>query len=244
MSLADLILPHLFFWIALLYAAIGSGGGSGYLAVMGLFDLDPDIMRPTALTLNILVTSISTFKFVRAGHFNGAIFWPIVCASVPAAFLGGRVDINGDIYHIAVGIVLLYAAWRLWRTAPHPNEEPQSEMPLWAALALGGGIGLVSGLLGIGGGIFLGPILILSGWTTTRQTFGITAPFVLINSISGLLGRLTILPELPSMIWIWLIMVGVGGWIGATIATRLTHTLWLRRMLALVLVFASVRMIF
>lgn len=244
MSLTDFLLTHLFFWIALLYAAIGSGGGSGYLAVMGIFEMDAEVMRPTALVFNVLVTSISTWKFVRQGHFTGRIFWPIVCSSIPAAFVGGLINVGGNLYQMLVGIVLLYAAWRLWRAGTQTTLSEKKEISLPLILLVGGGIGFVSGVLGIGGGIFLSPILILTGWASTKETFGITAPFVLVNSLSGLLGRLTILPLLPSALWMWLIAVGVGGWLGASIAVYLPQTHWLRRLLALVLVFAAYRMIF
>ena len=186
---------------------MGSGGGSGYLAVMGLAGVDPLIMKPTALALNVLVTSISTWQFVRAGHFSGRHFWPIAIFSIPAAFLGGRINLASQIYKISVGLVLLYAGWRMWRSTKggaisrgsNRTLEQSATLPIeyaawWQPRALllnmsvGAGIGLLSGMLGIGGGIFLSPILILTGWLKTREALGVTAAFVLLNSLAGPVG--------------------------------------------------------
>ncbi|MEJ2747613.1 MAG: sulfite exporter TauE/SafE family protein, partial [Anaerolineae bacterium] len=161
-----------FFLIAVLYASVGSGGGSGYLAAMSLAGITPDIMRPTALGLNVLITSISTWKFYRAGHFSGRIFWPIAAVSIPLAFLGGRVDLPEAVYRPVVGVILLYSAWRLIRSAAMSGERP---LPISLALLAGAVIGFVSGLVGIGGGIFLSPLLLLTGWANTRKALGITA---------------------------------------------------------------------
>ena len=247
MDLIDAALALFFFLIAFLYAAVGSGGGSGYLASMGIVGVQPEIMRPVALLLNVLVTSISTWKFVRAGHFSNRIFWPIAFTSVPAAFIGGRLEIAAAIYRPIVGIVLIFAAWRMWRSTQIQSNQPTSNKQIthtWLFLLIGALLGLVSGLLGIGGGIFLGPLLILSGWATTRETIGVSAAFVLINSLSGLLGRLTVMPSLPTALWLWLPAVAVGGYLGAEFAAhRFDHKV-IRRILAVVLVFGGIRLIF
>ena len=239
-----LLLDLLFFAIAALYASVGSGGGSGYLAVMGLAGVAPELMRPTALVLNILVAGIGTWKYVRAGHFSARLFWPIALMSVPFAFWGGSLSLPTALYRPLVGLVLLYAAFRLWwgTRAAAPPRPGRARLPLWAALLVGAVIGLVSGLLGIGGGIFLGPLLLLAGWAGTRQTMGITAAFVLVNSAAGLLGLLATAPVLPPGIALWLPAVAAGGWLGAEYGSRRLDPLVLRRLLALVLVLGGVRM--
>lgn len=241
---SDILLAIIFFLIATLYGAVGLGGGSGYLAVMGLAGVPPEIMRPTALTLNILVASIGTWKYVRAGYFSARLFWPIAAASIPFAFIGGLITLPEEIYQPIVGVVLLYAAYRLWRTDSQTQTSPRSKptLPIWMAFVAGAGIGLVAGLVGMGGGILLGPLLLLTGWSDTRQAMGITAAFVLVNSIAGLAGRLTSVPELPSTIIVLLLVVGIGGWLGAEYgSTRLDPRL-LRRLLALILLAGAVRM--
>lgn len=237
------VLSLLFFIIAALYAAVGGGGGSGYLALMSLVGLPPEVMKPTALTLNVLVAGIGSWKYIRAGHFSARLFWPIAAMSIPLAFLGGRLNLPVNVYRPMVGVVLLYAAFRLWWGTQSNVAKPRlSSLPMWAALLIGAVIGLFSGLLGIGGGIFLGPLLLLGGWSGTRQTMGITAAFVLVNSLSGLLGHLSTVSTLPSSILLWLLAVGIGGWLGAEYGSRRLDPRLLRRLLALVLVFGSMRM--
>ena len=240
----DVLLAVIFFLIATLYGAVGLGGGSGYLAAMGLVGVPPEIMRPTALTLNILVASIGTWKYVRAGHFSARLFWPVAAASIPFAFLGGRLSLPGEFYQPIVGVVLFYAAFRLWRSSTRTQSSPQVKktLPIWISLIAGAAIGLVSGLVGLGGGLFLGPLLLLAGWADTRQAMGITAAFVLVNSLAGLAGRLSSVPELPPNILPWLLVVGLGGWLGAEYGSKRLNPLVLRCLLALVLLAGAIRM--
>lgn len=241
----DLLFAVLFFIVAALYAAVGLGGGSGYLAVMGLGGLPPEVIRPTALALNILVASIGTWKFVRAGHFSMRLFWPIAAASIPFAFLGGLISLPGPIYGTLVGLFLLYAAFRLWQIGVI-TEAPagkRAALPIWIAILAGAAIGFVAGLVGMGGGILLAPVLLLTGWADTRQALGITAAFVLVNSLAGLAGRLTSLPLLPPALPLWLLAAGLGGWLGAEYGSRRLNPLVLRRLLALVLLAGGLRMI-
>lgn len=241
----ELLLALLFFLIAALYSSVGLGGGSGYLAMMGLVGVPPEIMRPVALSLNILVASISSWLYIRSGYFSARIFWPIVLASVPFAFLGGYLELPGYIYRPAVGLLLVYSAVRLWRSTMPGQSLPEvrSDLPLWMLVLAGAVIGFVSGLMGIGGGTFLGPLLLLAGWAGTKEALGITAAFVLANSISALAGRLTAVPELPSGIWMWLLAAGIGGWLGARLgSTRLDPRL-LRRLLAIILLVGGLRLL-
>jgi uncharacterized protein len=241
----DVVLAIIFFVIAALYGAVGLGGGSSYLAVMGIMGLPPEVIRPTSLALNILVASIGTWKHVRAGQFSARIFWPVVAASIPFAFLGGRLSLPTELYRPVVGIVLLYAALRLWQSARGGQQitNPAKRLPVWLALIAGAVIGLVSGLVGIGGGIFLGPLLLLAGWADTREAMGITAAFVVVNSVAGLVGRYSVVPELPPSLIIWLIVVGVGGWIGAEFGSNRLNPFILRRLLALILLAGGLRLL-
>jgi hypothetical protein len=241
----ELLLAVLFFLIAALYSAVGLGGGSGYLAVMGLAGVPPDIMRPVALSLNILVASISSWFYIRSGHFSARIFWPVVLASMPFAYLGGYLKLPGHIYRPLVGLLLIYSAVRLWRSTVPGRNLPavRADLPLWMLIAAGAAIGFVSGLMGIGGGTFLGPLLLLAGWVDTRDALGITAAFVLANSISALAGRMTAVPVLPSTIWIWLAAAGIGGWLGARLGSRRLDPRLLRRLLALILLLGGLRLV-
>ncbi|MEJ2752101.1 MAG: sulfite exporter TauE/SafE family protein [Chloroflexota bacterium] len=241
----ELLLAVLFFLIAALYSAVGLGGGSGYLAAMGLAGVPPDIMRPVALSLNILVASISSWFYIRSGHFSARIFWPVVLASMPFAYLGGYLKLPGHIYRPLVGLLLIYSAVRLWRSTVPGRTLPavRADLPLWMLIAAGAAIGFVSGLMGIGGGTFLGPLLLLAGWVDTRDALGITAAFVLANSISALAGRMTAVPDLPSTIWIWLAAAGIGGWLGARLGSRWLDPRLLRRLLALILLLGGLRLV-
>jgi uncharacterized protein len=237
-------MPFLIFIIALLYAAVGLGGGSGYLALMGLFNVDPDVMKPTALALNILVTTIGTYKYSRAGYFSWKLFWPFAITSIPFAFLGGRLNLNGDIYKGIVGILLLYAATRLYTTARAAEEKTILPPSLWAALFSGAIIGFIAGITGVGGAIFLSPLILLAGWATPKETAGVATVFVLTNSISGLAGYWSNTFNLPSEIIYWGIAVILGGWIGAEYGSRKLPDPIIRQALAAILLLGGIKMLF
>jgi uncharacterized protein len=239
-----LIIAILFFVGAALYASVGHGGASSYLAVMGLFSLAPDVMKPTALALNILVASVATFKFYRAGLFSWRLFWPFAVASIPAAFVGGTVMLPTRWYKIVVGVVLLYAAVWMFRSALRPISKETHSPPLWAAVLAGLAIGFLSGLTGVGGGIFLSPLLLSMGWAETRATSGVAAPFILVNSIAGLLGHMASVSQLPPNVPVWGAAALIGGWIGASYGSKRAPVPVLRQLLSLVLVVAGVKLIF
>jgi uncharacterized membrane protein YfcA len=229
---------------ALLYSSVGQAGASGYLAAMALLGIAPDVMKPTALVLNILVATIATIKFYRAGCFSWSIFFPFAIASIPFSFIGGSITLPGYLYKPLVGLVLLYAAYRLFRINSTQATSEIKSVPLWLALVSGAGIGLLSGLTGTGGGIFLSPLLLLMGWAEARQTAGVSAAFILVNSLAGLSGNLASTAYLPSAIPIWAVAAIIGGYVGAEYGSKQIGNITLRRLLAVVLVIAGLKMIF
>ena len=228
------------------YAAVGHGGASAYLAALALAGVAPAQMRPIALVLNILVSAIGTYKFWRAGYFRWRLFWPFAVVSIPLAFLGGAITLPGHAYKILVGAVLIYAAWQLWHSARAGEEmRTVSEPPLASAMAVGAVLGFLSGLTGVGGGIFLSPLLLLLGWAGTKQTSAVAAPFILVNSLAGIAGGFTAQStRLPPQVAILAIAVLIGGWLGAEYGSRRFANPLIRRILAVVLAAAGAKMIF
>ena len=237
-------IAFLFLLGAALYSSVGHGGASSYLAVMGLFSFAPAVMKPTALALNILVAAVATIKFYRAGLFKWELFWPFAVASIPAAFIGGATMLPARSYKILVGIVLLYAAVWLFRSSLRPPTREPHSPPLWGAVFSGLLIGFLSGLTGVGGGIFLSPFLLYMGWAETRATSAVAAPFILVNSIAGLLGHFSSVAQLPANIPVWGAAALIGGWIGATYGSRRAPTAVLRQLLSLVLIVAGSKLVF
>ncbi|GAC1484285.1 MAG: sulfite exporter TauE/SafE family protein [Gemmatimonadaceae bacterium] len=238
-----LIIAILFFVGAALYASVGHGGASSYLAVMGLFSFAPSVMKPTALALNILVAGVATLKFYRAGLFSWRLFWPFAIASIPAAFAGGGTMLPARWYKIIVGVVLLYAAMWMFRSALRPINRKAHFPPLWAAVVVGTAIGFLSGLTGVGGGIFLSPLLLFMGWAETRPTSAVAAPFILVNSIAGLLGHFSGVSSLPPDVPIWAAAAVLGGWIGASYGSKKAPAPILRQLLSLVLIVAGAKLL-
>lgn len=240
-----IVLALLILAAATLYSSVGHGGASGYLAAMALFGLAPATMKPTALCLNILVASIATFRFWRAGCFSWPLFWPFAVASIPLAYIGGAITLPTTIYKQVVGLTLLYAAFRLFLFTQAKADAAATRIaPLALAILLGALIGLLSGLTGVGGGIFLSPLLLLMGWADTRRTAGISAAFILVNSMAGLLGNVTNVQALPPALPFFAVAAVVGGLIGSEFGSRRLAGVTIRRLLAVVLVVAGVKMIF
>jgi uncharacterized protein len=243
MELAAILIVLAIFVVAVLYSSVGHGGASGYLAVMAFFAVAPEITRPTALVLNLFVASIATIQFYRAGHFSWPLFWPFAVTSIPFAFIGGMIKLPTSIYKIILGLVLLFAAFRLaWKFASDDGEirEPK----LWMCLIIGAVIGLLSGLVGVGGGIFLTPILLLMHWSETKTAAGNSALFIFVNSAAGLAGNYAQVSVLPSAAWFWILAAIAGGLIGSLLGAKKFNSLTLRRVLAAVLLFAAVKLIF
>lgn len=231
---------------AFAYASVGHGGASAYIAALALAGVAAAEMRPIALLLNVLVSAIGTYKFQRAGYFRWRLFWPFAVVSIPLAFVGGAVALPGHAYRILVGGVLVYAAWQLWRSARAGDEMREvRELPIGRAMAIGASLGFLSGLTGVGGGIFLSPVLLMLGWAGTKQTSAVAAPFILVNSIAGLAGGFTMnAASLPAYIWLLALAVLVGGWFGAEYGSRRFANPLVRQILAVVLAAAGAKMIF
>ena len=230
------------FIVAVLYSSVGHGGASGYLAVMAFLSVAPEVTRPTALVLNLFVASIATIQFYRSGYFSWRIFLPFAVASIPLAFVGGMIHLPTNVYKIILGAVLVFAAFRL--AINLKGDEDVREPPIVWGLLIGAVIGLLSGLVGVGGGIFLTPVLLLARWSETKTAAGVSAMFILVNSISGLAGNFRQAMELSSDVRFWIVAAVAGGIIGSTLGSRRFNSLTLRRVLALVLVFAGIKLIF
>lgn len=230
---------------AFLYAAVGHGGASAYIAAMAIAGVAPAEMRPIALILNVLVSSLATYKFWRAGHFRWDLFWPFAAVSIPFAYLGGAITLPGTAYKVLVGVVLLYAGWQLWWSARHGEEaRPQRRLPVPLAMAAGAVLGVLSGLTGVGGGIFLSPILLLFGWAGTKQTSAVAAPFILVNSLAALVAGFVRNPTPPPDYAWWLMAaVLIGGWVGAEYGSRRFANPLIRQVLAVVLGIAGGKMV-
>lgn len=233
------------FVVAFLYSSVGHAGASGYIAVMSLFGLAPAVIKPMALTLNILVASIGTWQFYRAGYFSWRLFWPFALLAVPLAFVGGYLNLPAQVFKIIVGIVLLFSAVRfLWK----PTEDAAAHEPSRpAAITWGAGLGLLAGLTGTGGGIFLTPLLLFMRWSRVKTAAAVSALFILVNSAAGLLGNLSSIGSLenyPSFALIIAAAAVIGGTAGSYLGSqRFDHTM-IKRLLAVVLLIAGGKLIF
>ncbi len=213
--------PHLialviFFVISGLYSSVGHAGASGYLAVMALLSFAPDTIKPTSLVLNVAVASIASWRYLRAGCFSWKVFWPVALVALPMAFLGGRLQLPPRAFAMVAGVFLIASALLMaWRAVKRPEDHVPRPMPLGAAVGVGLPIGFLSGIIGVGGGIFLSPILVAGRWAALRHVSGIAALFIFINSLSGLAGRMSKGLELHPFIPWWIAAVVVGGLLGS-----------------------------
>ena len=233
--------------VALLYASVGHAGATGYIAVMTLFGIEPEVIRPTALVLNVLVATIATVQFFRAGHFRAGLFWPLAATSVPCALVGGSLRLPTGAFEKLVGIVLAVSAVRLvreaWSAGGATADASPSGPPARPAMALlGSGIGLLSGLTGVGGGVFLTPVLLALGAAPVKQIAAITAPFILVNSLAGLVGGVIAGRALPPVSLPVVAAAVLGGAIGAHLGAVRLPVRALQLLMAAVLVIASVKL--
>lgn len=245
MTVADLLdLPLLLFLlpiVAFLYASVGHGGASGYLALMSAFSFPMTFMKPTALVLNILVSAVSFYFYYRENNFKWNLFYPFALSSIPFSFLGGYLKIDAFYYKIILATVLVFAVLRLLGFfGKEKNEIKAINLPL--ALAFGALIGFLSGLLGIGGGIILSPVLLLFGWATMKQTAAVSALFILVNSISGLFGFVSQGGTLPASSSVLIGVVFIGGLLGAYYGSAKFNSKSLRYVLSVVIGIAILKL--
>ena len=248
MSELELLLALLFFAVAALYSSVGHAGASGYIAAMALLGFAPEQMRPTALALNLLVGGIGLFRFWRGGHVRWRNVLPFVLASAPAAFFAAQIKLPKESYSLLLGIVLLVAAFGVFRSA-HAREITDTQdsgrrVPWLAGLLIGASIGVLSGLTGTGGAIFLTPLLLFAHWMPTREASGTSVAFVWINSLTGLAGLLHATGTLPQALPIWLVAVAFGALLGTQLGLRWLPVKGLRYALGVVLLIAAGKLIF
>ena len=229
------------FLIAVLYSSVGHAGASGYIAVMSLLSIAPETIKPTALALNILVASIATWQFARAGHFEWRLFWPFALPAIPFAFLGGYLSLPTSVFKVLLGLVLLYSAVRF--ITPQQAEREPTAPPLTAALLCGSAIGLLAGLTGTGGGIFLTPLLLGLGWARAKSAAAVSALFILMNSISGLLGNFSSTSQLPPDLPLLLAIAASGGLLGSFFGSHRLPSAIIKRLLGFVLLIAGLKLV-
>jgi uncharacterized membrane protein YfcA len=248
MQHTDLLLAALLFAVAVLYSSVGHAGASGYIASMALLGFAPEQVRPTALALNLLVGGIGLVRWWRGGYVRWRNILPFVLASAPAAFVSAQVKLPKESYSLLLGIVLLVAAIGVFRHAARAESEDEAargrEVPWATGLLVGAGIGVLSGLTGTGGAIFLTPLLLFARWMPTREASGTSVAFVWINSLTGLAGLLHSGQSLPSMLPLWLGVVAVGALLGTQLGLKWLPVRGLRQALGVVLLIASAKLLF
>ena len=228
--------------IAFLYSSVGHAGASGYIATMTLFGLATTVIRPTALVLNILVATIGSFQFWRAGYFSWKLFWPFALLSIPAAYFGGYLQPSASILRILIGIVLLFSAARLIFRRGDPAETVAPSKP--TAVGIGAGLGFLSGLTGTGGGVFLTPLLLFCQWAHIRKAAAVSALFILVNSIGGLVGYFAAVHSIPTLGVTLAIPAIIGGAIGSHLGSRRFPVRAISILLAIILTIAGSKLIF
>jgi len=243
MDISMVLFFILLFIVAFLYASVGHGGASGYLALMAIFSITPVVMKPTALLLNVFVSAVSFIQFYRGGYFRWRVFLPFAIASVPLSFLGGTITVDNFVYKKILGVLLLIpiARFILFR-----NTDPKDLRPsnVFLSLIIGGSIGFLSGLIGIGGGILLSPVLLLLKWTDQKQTAAISALFILVNSIAGLFGLVSKGVEFSQGMIGYVCVAFLGGICGAYFGALRFPQRALKNILAVVLVLAAYKLLF
>lgn len=231
----------------MLYSSIGHAGASGYMAVMAILSFTPDAIKPTSLILNIIVSAIASYQFIRAGYFDKKLFLSFILASVPSAFIGGWLSIPASYFKVLAGIFLIVSAGllfiRRFILVFEDNFSVNKKPAFASGIIVGALIGLFSGLIGVGGGIFLTPILILKKWSDPKTASGISALFIFCNSIAGLLGHYVGISQVDSRIIYWVIAVVAGGVIGSFLGTKKFNTSGIIIVLTIVLVSAGIKMI-
>lgn len=229
--------------VAFLYASVGHGGASGYLALMAIFSFAPEVMKPTALLLNLFVAGIAFYHYFKAGFFNKRLFLSFAMASIPLAFLGGMIEIDASIYKKVLALLLVFAILKMLNVFGKEGEQIK-DVKLWQGLVVGGIIGFFSGLIGIGGGIILTPIILLLHWGKMKEAAAVSALFIWVNSAAGLIGQVSSGVEISSQSFILVAVALVGGFFGSYYGSKKFNNSLLRYLLAFVLIIASIKLFF
>lgn len=229
---------------AALYSSVGHGGASAYIAAMALLSVAPETMKPTALALNLLVAGFGAWRYWRRGLTNGKLVLAFALTAAPAAFIGGGIHLPGIYYKPLVGLLLWAAAARLLWQPKQIADQAVHAPSLWITLPAGAVLGLLAGLTGTGGGIFLSPLIILMAWEEPRRTSGIVSAFIFLNSVAGLAGNVASVGHLPRQLPVFLIAVGAGALIGTWLGVERLPRPWLLRALGAVLSIAGAKLLF
>ena len=229
---------------AALYSSVGHGGASAYIAAMALFSVAPEMMKPTALALNLLVAGFGTWRYARRGLSNWKLVLAFALTAVPAAYIGGGIHLPAITYKPLVGFLLWAAAARLLWQPRRLAERPVAAPPSWVSLPAGAVLGILAGLTGTGGGIFLSPLIILNAWEEPRRTSGVVAAFILLNSVAGLAGNLSSVGHLPRELPWFLGAVAAGAVLGTWLGVERLPRPWLLRTLGAVLLVAGAKLLF
>jgi uncharacterized membrane protein YfcA len=229
--------------VAFLYASVGHGGASGYLALMAIFSFAPETMKPTALLLNLFVAGIAFYHYYKAGYFNKKLFLSFAMASIPMAFVGGMIEVDASIYKKVLAVLLIFAILKMLNVFGKESEYIK-QVKLWQGLAVGAVIGFFSGLIGIGGGIILTPIILLLHWGKMKEAAAVSALFIWVNSAAGLMGQISSGVKISSQAFILVGVALIGGFLGSYYGSRKFNNSLLRYVLAFVLIIASVKLFF
>ncbi len=228
--------------VAFLYASVGHGGASGYLALMAIFSFAPEIMKPTALLLNLFVAGIAFYHYYKAGYFKKKLFFSFAITSIPLAFLGGLWELDATLYKKILGVLLIFAILKMLNVFGRENSSLKN-VKLWQGMVIGGIIGLFSGLIGIGGGIILTPVILLLHWGEMKEAAAVSALFIWVNSASGLIGQISSGVTISSQSFILVAIAMIGGFFGSYYGSKKFDSKLLRYMLAIVLSIASVKLL-
>lgn len=239
----EILLPFLLilFVVAFLYASVGHGGASGYLALMALFAFPTLFMKPIALVLNVFVSGVSFWFFRKHQHFKWKLFYPFAITSIPAAFIGGYISVNATLYKQILGVFLIFAILKMLNVFGK-EKETLKENNLLISLAIGAAIGLFSGMIGIGGGIILSPVIVLLAWGNMKQAAAVSALFIFVNSIAGLIGFTVTQGEIPIEVLYFIPVALIGGSLGAIYGSKKYAMQTLKYVLAFVLIIAAIKL--
>lgn len=246
LSFEHALLPIVFAIVAALYASVGQAGGTGYIAIMGLAGYGPEAIKPTALALNVIVAAIGCARFARAGLLTWRSFYPFAILGAPFSVLGGISDLPHRLYQPVVGILLIAASALMLRSAARAAEIDRTASatpPFGPSLLAGAVAGYVSGLTGVGGGIFLSPLVLAFGWVGARQAAAVSVVFNLLNSAAALAAIWTVIPAMPEPLPWWMLAVAIGGLLGSGLGIQVLSPKILRYILAGLLLAAGIRMI-